>query len=159
MTLDELFDHGKEAAEHLFERQGHIAPMWIVETADGQMLPIIVPMGDRDYKEAAISSIKKLMKDKKAVRYVSIVEAWCYEGSAGDSVEDVLAAGPISEHPDRKEIVNVMAEDKHHQIIGSFYIVRPKDGKPYLSGFSKFPAGGKVEGTFTRLLAEAESVH
>lgn len=159
MTLDEIFDHGKDAAKHLFEAQGEVHPMWIVETADGELFPVMMPIPTPDEKEAAIEALKVLLEDKKAVRYVSMVEAWVYEAKKGETMDDIMAHGPIREHPKRKEIVNVIAEDKYHSRSGYFPIVRPEIGRPYLSTFKHLPEAARMEGLFTHLLESAEASH
>lgn len=158
MTLDEIFNHGKDAAKHLFEVQGSLTPMWIAESAEDGLFPIMMPLED-GHKEAAIKALKQLLQEKKAVRCVSMVEAWVYEAKKGDSIDSIMDIGPIREHPERKEIVNIVAEDKYHSRSGYFYIVRPKVGRPYLSAFKRLAKDTKMEGLFTHLLESGEVMH
>lgn len=158
MTLDELFNHGKDFAKHAFEMQGSLESMWIAETKDGEHLPIMMPI-DRDHKAAGVEALKQFMKEKGVVRYVSMVEAWSLKPVKGEDLNDVLDKGPIRDHPDRIEIVYIIAEDKYHSKSGQFHIVRPAKGKPYLSDFEEFPSNGKMEGLFTHLLESGEAAH
>jgi hypothetical protein len=101
MTLDKLLEHGKEAAEHLFEKQGNVLPMWIAETESGSIAPIIMPMlMDKD-KSAEL--IKGALQEVGAVRYVSILEAWIYEPRK-DEVDERYLSGeiPVSASSDNR---------------------------------------------------------
>lgn len=151
MTLEEIFDHGKDAAKHLFDMQGEVHPMWIIENKKGEIIPMMVPMiGDKDELSVAI---KKALKKLEAVRYVSIVEAWMLDIAKEKKLpESVQLGAPISQHPDRREIVAVNAEDKAGgSMSGMFYILRPEIGKPRLSNFKEIP-DTKQEGRFVNLL-------
>lgn len=151
MTLEEIFDHGKEAAKHIFDMQGNLHPMWIIENKKGEIVPMMVPMtGDKDEISKAI---KKALKKLNTVRYVSMVEAWMLDLSKDKKLpESVRLGAPLSQHPDRREIVAINAEDKDgHTMSGMFYILRPEIGKPRLSSFREVP-GSKHEGRFVNLL-------
>ena len=63
-----------------------------------------------------------------------------------------LDTKPIRKHPDRKEIIFILAEDKYHSRTGLYYILRPKVGKPRLSEFQESEKAEHIEGTFTSLL-------
>lgn len=153
MTLEEIFDHGKEAAKHLFDMQGEIHPMWIVETKNNEIVPIMVPMID-GHKDEVSLAIKKALKKLKAVRYVSMVEAWMLDIAKDKKVpESIRKGGSVSSHPDRREIVAINAEDKTEgSMSGMFYILRPEIGKPRLSNFKENPRSTQEEGRFVGLL-------
>ena len=159
MTLDELFEHGKHFAKHAFEVQGYLCPMWLVETSDGKHFPVLMPFSSRDDKLRAIEALKEFLQDKKAVRYVSMVEAWTKTFDDTEEANRLMEAGPLSEHHDKDEIIYVIAEDKHHSRSGIFRIIRPEGKDPYLSDFEAHPDNVTSEGTFTHLLESAEAIN
>ena len=152
MTLQEIFDHGKEAAQHLFNVQGEIHPMWIIETKGGKIAPMIVQMDDKD---RVVKAIKKALNGLEAVRYVSILEAWMLDISKDrDLPESIKLGAPVSQHPDRREILTIYAEDKvDGSMSGYFYILRPETGKPRLSAFKEAPRSERNEGRFVNLFS------
>src|SRR5512143_2492056 len=111
MTLEEIFDHGKEAARHIFDMQGEIQPMWIVETKKGEIVPMMVQITND--KDKASEAIKRALRKLGAVRYVSMIEAWALDVGKDKKIPESIKLGaPISQHPDRREIVTINAEDK-----------------------------------------------
>lgn len=153
MTLESIFDHGKETAKYIFDMQGDIKPMWIVETKDGDRVPMMVEITSN--KDEVAEAVKKALKKLKAVRYVSILEAWAIETKDQKIPESLLLGAPVSQHPDRREIVAIFAQDKVEGCMsGMFYILRPEIGKPRLSGFKEYPKSDKHEGRFVNLLED-----
>jgi len=152
MTLDKLLEHGKEAAEHLFEKQGNVLPMWIAEDEAGTIAPIIMPLLEDKNKSATI--IKQTLQEIGAVRYVSILEAWIYEPRK-DEVDERYLSGeiPVREHPDRREVIMIVAEDKRESISGLFYILRPEHGEAKLSPFKELGRDTQSSGRFHGLLS------
>lgn len=158
-TLDELFNHGKEFAKLNFDEAGQILPMWIGENNAGERFPVMVPMMDDD-KQSIATAVRQILRELKAVRYVSLLESWVLEADSereGKELMEDVQAGPIREHPKRKEIIYILAQDKFNTRTGLFYIVRPDAGKPYLSTFKHLDANG-VDGTFSNLLSEGETI-
>jgi hypothetical protein len=156
MTLDQIFDHGKEATKHLFKEQGMIHPMWICEKADGEVFPICVQMPDRKQRDAFALALKETFKRHNVVRYVALLEAWVVEMPADTDVKNLDLSKSFEHHTDRREAVFVTAEDiDGSNKAGQFYILRPEHGKPTLSEFKDFSGSEKPnEGRFVRLLSE-----
>jgi hypothetical protein len=80
------------------------------------------------------------------------LEAWCVEAKEIPSSHRL--GGSLASHPDRREIVAIVAEDcdgSHKQ--GSLYILRPESGKPTLSPVKIFPSAEAV-GRFVNLFSE-----
>lgn len=151
-NLENIFDHGREFAKHIFDVQGHIHPMWIIDTKNGDRVPMMVEIGEN--KDEVAKAIRKALKKIGAVRYVSLLEAWMVETRDQKIPESLLLGAPVSQHPDRREIVCINAEDKiEGSMSGIFYILRPEIGKPRLAGFKEFPHSEKQEGRFVKLLS------
>ena len=154
MTLEEIFNHGIEAAQLLFKKQGAVMPMWIAETADGMSFPIIAKMPDKDGRDELAADLKSFFKNHNVVRYVSILESWCVEvKSNGGIPRSVQLGASVSEHPDRREIVAIQAEEKNKDgLSGVFYILRPEHGEATLSPFKMSPSDAQAQGRFVGLL-------
>lgn len=153
MTLDQIFDHGKQTAEHLFKAQGGIHPMWICEAANGQIIPICIEMPERTEREALASALKDTFKRHDVQRYVAVIEAWAVE--TAEETKDLVRGykGSLKDHPDRREVLFVTAEDVNGEsIAGRFYILRPEQGQPQLSPFTELQRG-RGGGVFSRLLS------
>ena len=161
MNLDKLFDHGKTMAKEVFDKDGMLHPCWIIETANGDVLPLVVPQGAMGNKEQVAAGVAQTMMQCNAIRYVCILEAWCVIGQSEREMKEVMAnmdEVPIREHPKRIEVVHIMAEDKHHVMSGHYRIMRPKNGKPYLSKF-KIEENDHAEGRFCNLLADGTAIN
>ena len=161
MTLDEIFNNGKQFAKFAFEEQGEVLPMWICDDADGKHFPVMMPLEAMADKPALAEALKRFFKEKNVVRYVSILEAWTVVSKNEKEMKEVtrnLDIKPIRQHPDRKEIIFILAEDKYHSRTGIYYILRPKVGKPRLSEFQESEKSEHIEGTFTSLLDSSISL-
>lgn len=161
MTLDEIFDHGKNFARFAFEDQGTVHPMWIGETDEGKTFPIAAPNEAMQNKDGLVATVRKVLIKERAVRYVSMLEAWMVVAKNDKECEKVLDnldITPVSEHPERQEVVMIVAEDKHHCRSGYYFIIRPDIGKPYLSHFKDTSGSDEVGGRFMNLMDSAQSI-
>jgi len=151
MTLEGIFKHGVETAPVLFNESGALAPMWIGETKDGMIIPMVCPFHTIDEKDMMVEAIKILFKQRGVVRHVSLVEAWMVE--ANEIPESIKLGGDAASHPERREVIHIVAEDADgKQLCGHYFILRPENGPPKLSEFKRID-GSRLEGRFTGLLA------
>lgn len=161
MTLEELFNRGKEFAKMAFDNQGYIVPMWIYETEDGVHVPFSVPIHLMQDKEAVATMLIEKFKKEKAVRYVSLLESWIVTKKTRKEVDEVLKKlgdAPVSELPDRKEAIFVIAEDKYHNRSGLYFINRDKEGNPTLSEFQDDGEITEHEGLFSHLISDGQTI-
>jgi hypothetical protein len=159
MTLDELFKHGQEAAAHLFKKQGMLHAMWLAETANGQLFPIVIEMPKRDSRESLVTELKDTFKRNRVVRYVAMLESWVvdFPAPAGEAITLDGYKGTLEDHEDRREAVFIQAEDINgEERSGLFYILRPEHAKPTLSPFSQNSNDTPNTGRFARLLKKEE---
>jgi len=154
MTLEEIFEHGQQAAQVLFAAQGEVHPMWLAQTTTGEILPIIAPMHEREDKDSLVDGIRAIFKQKDVIRYVSLLEAWMLEMKNQPLPASVRLGAPISQHPERREIIAIAAEDKTDMLTGMFYILRPEHGKAQLSPFKRMEKSTRHEGRFVGLLGD-----
>ena len=164
MTLEQLYNHGKGFAAAQFNAEGAISPMWILETIDGKHIPVVAPMEAMADKDQFAAAIQELMQLKRAVRYVSMLEAWMATVDKDinrQELYDELAVVPVRERPDRQEIIWVIAEDRYHKMAGYYTIIRPENGPPRVGEYIEHhykTEKGEVEGRFVNLLGEGPSV-
>ena len=84
------------------------------------------------------SDIRPLFRDKDVQQYVFMTEAWTVlaadEDAAAEAVDRCRTGQGLKDHPDRREIVMLQAEDKTGKTLGGmYYILRPEHGPPVLS--------------------------
>ena len=155
-TLRELFQIGVENAKHIFDDQGSVSPIWHAVPVHGDHLLIATPWQDEDEKDAAVDFLRYKFREENICRFVCVLEAWAVQ------LQDRVAsneAGPPwprpSEHPDRREIIRVQAEDRDGSVIsGHYYILRPEHGPATLSPFKEDPPDVTLAGRMSGLLAE-----
>lgn len=158
MDLKELFEHGAKFAKETFEKQGSLTPMWIGQTTDGQVLPVIVvdQLKSDEHKDAIIDRVKRLFAEKNVTSYVAMVEAWSYAApkkiGEAKAREEAYAYGNIADHPHKVEIIHIVAEDRKITMSGQFEIKRDDKGNPTLMPFKDYGELTEATGRFTGLL-------
>jgi len=154
MTLEELVDHAALFVQQTFPIRGSIVPMWILQTEAG-MVPICVPWNNPEEKRMAFEAVRALAVKERAQSYVSIVEAWALEAPDPEwkIPASVKLGGSIASHPERREVIHIMAEDKTKGRGAMFYILRPEHGPPSLSPIKKF-GDAEMWGRMTGLLQD-----
>lgn len=158
--LQKLFDVAALNAAKLFlEGDDHeVLPMWHAVQGNGEHTLIVTPWNNDKEKEIAVAGLRQLFRERQVKRFVFIVEAWTAEVKPSEIVDVDKAyreySGPrASEHPDRREILMVSAEDRDgSQIMGFYYILRPEHGPPTLSPLKVQPydaTAGRMVGLLT----------
>ncbi len=141
--LKALVDHAAEFAVKMFEKEHHVAAMWIADTAAGKRMVFAAQM---THKDALVASMRRLFKEHRVVRYAFMTEAWKVMVPDGR-----LPAAPPSEHPDRREILMIQAGDTlGRALMVTYYILRPEHGPPQLK-LSNIE-GDEIKGRFANLL-------
>lgn len=136
-TLRQLFQIGCHNAKRLFLERGEVTPMWHAVPEDGEHLLIATPWEDDDEKVIAIEYLRHKFKKLKVLRFVFIVEAWVVQMPEQVATNEAGPPWPRpSEHPDRREVVKIQAEDRDGSALsGMYYILRPEHGPATLSPF------------------------
>jgi hypothetical protein len=67
--LDMLLTHTGKVAAKIFAKDSFLAPVWIVETADGQCAVITTPWGDDDEKQGMLETLRERFAACGVVRY------------------------------------------------------------------------------------------
>jgi hypothetical protein len=148
-TLHELFEIAKRNAALIFYRDGEVSPIWHAVPAHGPHMLCATPWHDDDEKDIAVSFLRDKFKEYNVVRFVFVVEAWVVQG------KHALSGPQPSQHPDRREVLRISAEDRDGSTMsGHYYILRPEHGPATLSEFHEDPKGYAFAGRMSGLLDE-----
>jgi hypothetical protein len=150
--LTELQDFFAIAAENtacMFRKNGGVLAMWHAVDGNDEHILIATPWNNDDEKDIASGALRQMFRAKKVKRFAFICEAWTAEVSTMAEVRE----GPRpSEHPDRREVLMINAEDREgNSLSGFFYILRPEHGEATLSPLHMNDYTG-MTGRFTGML-------
>jgi hypothetical protein len=152
VPLDAFMRRVSRIAEKIFNEAGEIEdPHWFVVKADGEVDVIVTPVfkfespaGSYTNTVSLLHDLRKSFQERGVVRCASVAEAW--RGS-NTTLRPSL-------DPERREVVQVIAEDRDGATILAFRdIVRPAVGKPYLGKLELMDAPGPQSGRWTRMLS------
>ncbi|PWT72135.1 MAG: hypothetical protein C5B60_09915 [Chloroflexi bacterium] len=130
--LQELFAHAAQHAAIIFREKGELVPMFHAVLGNDQHALIAAPWSDAEEKGKTIYVLRDLFRKKKVKRYVFIAEAWTVMAPSLEQVGDYI--GRMSEHPDRREVVTISAEDRDGtNMMGYYFILRPEHSPATLS--------------------------
>jgi hypothetical protein len=137
--LQKLFDIAAANAARMFlESDNHeVLPMWHAVLGNDEHALIATPWSNDEEKQITVNGLRQLFAAEHVKRFAFIVEAWTAQAKSEREVRD----GPRpSEHPDRREVLMIHAEDRDgSQIMGQYYILRPEHGPPKLSPLVVMP--------------------
>ena len=107
--------------------------MWHAVDGTNKHVLIATPWNDDHEKDIVVKGLRRMFAANQVKRYAFIVEAWVAEVKTLD--------GPRpSEHPDRREVLMIHAEDRSGEsIIGYYYILRPEHGPPSSRRWTMMP--------------------
>jgi hypothetical protein len=102
-------------------------------------------------KDQAVVAVREFFKEHDIVSYVFIDEAWVVQVT--DRAD--LKVAPRN-HPDRREVVFLVAEDEHGELHGERDIVREQGRPPTLGPLKviKSPHSEHSEGRMTGMLPQ-----
>jgi hypothetical protein len=137
--LLKLFDIAAENAARMFnESDDHeVIPMWHAVQGNGENILIATPWSNDKEKQITVNGLRQMFAAKQVKRFAFVVEAWIAQVTTMEEMND----GPRpSEHPDRREVLMIHAEDRDgSHIMGQYYILRPEHGPPKLSPLEVMP--------------------
>lgn len=147
--------------ETIFNEHGpdYLTPMWHGQSESEPDLIIVTP-----YVPGVKDEISNLLKAKfraaGVIRAGHLTEAWLRIAGPEDvGIDRNVLDGNVSAHPDRREVMLVMCEDKAGNVIQLIrYILRPEHGKPCLMPVEATMSGlldsKEMTGRFTHMLAD-----
>jgi hypothetical protein len=113
--------------------------MWHAVRDNDENVLIATPWSNDEEKQATVDALRHLFRAHHVKRFAFMVEAWVRQAA---SMEDINSCPP-SEHPDRREVLMITAEDRDgSQIMGFYYILRPEHGPAKLSPLHVQPFDG-----------------
>jgi hypothetical protein len=128
-------------------RHGELAPMFVVHSRDGRMVPVLVAI-ERD---AAYTVARLVCIAYDAIAISMIAEAW----TATEQKDRPPSVVPIREREDRMEVVSVAmvaSEPERCQFTSLREIIRDWNGKITGVGPELIPEDAQGEGTLFELL-------
>lgn len=149
LKLQELFDLASTNAARMFlgSPDHEVLPMWHAVTGKNENILIATPWSSDDEKDMTVKALRLMFAEKQVKRFAFVVEAWVA------SVKTLADVTRPSEHPDRREVLMITAEDRDgSSIMGWYYILRPEIGPPKLSPLEQKPfdaTTGRMMGLLT----------
>lgn len=122
--LREAAEAAMKVASELFEELGTVSPVWIIDKPDGSAIVHGEFYGD-ETKDAAAAAIRQQF-GAAATRIIFISEAWV---RVMKGPHDGI---PPSEHPDRIEIIHLMAEDRGGKQVSIHRVIDRSSGEAKL---------------------------
>jgi hypothetical protein len=150
IPLDAMLRRASRMAAQMFDEYGEVTMFWLTDTAAGEQQTIVTPMAVPpgisavEAKLKLADKLRELFRERDVVRYASAMEAW--------AVEPDDHQGPISENPNRREIIAVNADDGVEYIAATRDIIRPPHGKAYLGKLSAIEKLSQPTGRLANLL-------
>jgi len=113
VPLDALLRRVSLMAEQMFDKQGDVDPIWLVESASGEQQIIVSPitapspLAAADRKDQVAARMREHFAENDIVRYASAMEAWTLhepERRKITALEYAAMGYTLANHPDGREI-------------------------------------------------------
>lgn len=129
--LQDFFAVAADLAARMFRKSGEILPMWHAVTGNDEHLVIATPWSNDEEKDITQRGLRRMFQVQCVKRFAFICEAWTAELK---TIAEAKEGPRPSEHPDRREVLMISAEDRWgNALSGFFYILRPEHGDSTLS--------------------------
>jgi hypothetical protein len=125
ITLDQMIEAALEYARNTLinKPDKQIPPTFVLVTADDEMTIIPAPWKNSEQRSMALNVLKFTMKRTQVVAYSVVSEAWM----AREPKDPRKWSGKIpSEHPNKKEVILIIAVNKIDRLSIAYDIVRGK---------------------------------
>jgi hypothetical protein len=165
-----VFEQAREFAQRMMRQDGYLSLTLFAYNASGEVLAISLNDawgGPAFMRDIAILQAKDAMRKQNARCYTILSEAWmvAVELPEVGSMEAARnKAGAPSEHPDRIEVITVVAGDRAGTMGDVWLIKRKPNGK--FSHLENIERRGKdprlpptVDGRFADLLVDTAKAH
>lgn len=160
MNAQELFEVARDNAARIFKKTGEVLPMWHAIDGNDEHMLIPTPWDSREEKEDIVAGLRVLFEVAKVQRYAMVCEAWIVEVKIKDNdINEVYNTIP-SKHPDRREVVRIVVEDRNGKMLsGQYFILRPEHGPPTLSPFHTNSDDCDFGGMMSNMLGTERTKH
>ena len=134
-----------------------VMPTWIAENSKGLSI-YATPWGSEQDKRNITKFLKQQFKEQGVFRYAMISESWMVSATNNKNPYDEVES--LEDHPNRKEIVMIFAEESNERMMGHFEIIREGD-TARLDDFHVMGFGGSehIKGDMTGFTEGAERRH
>lgn len=159
LSFQQLFEAARDNAKRLFLESDNyeVAPLWHAISGDNENMLIMTPWYSNEEKAETVVGLRMLFAAAQVKRYAFICEAWTVHVPIGMDWREEM---PPSQHPDRREVLRIMVEDRNGQRkSGSYFILRPEHGPPTLSPFHEDDPGWDFGGPMSGMLAPLPTEH
>jgi hypothetical protein len=164
IPLDALLRRVSRMAEHVFDKHGDIDPIWLVENASGEQHGIVSPvvspspLAAAAEKDRIADKLREHFAENDIVRYARAVESWTVAFGAEEQIDLRYAAMgyTLANHPDRREVILIEANDGSEFLTAFRDIIRPAHGRPNLGKLGAIERLNHIEGRWLNLLPSKE---
>jgi hypothetical protein len=132
-----------------------IMPTWIAENSEGIAIYATPWRSDQEKRETT-QFLRQRFKDEGVFRYAMISESWMVSATNNKNPYDEVES--LEDHPNRKEIVMIFAEEAQEKMMGHFEIIREGDNA-HLADFQLMSRLEHIKGDMTGLTEGAERRH
>lgn len=151
--LRKLAERAMQVASDEFEEKGRLTmPIWLIAT-EHEFFVVGTPFEGEASKNAVAALIKKEFGEK-AVRLAFVSESWLRTMGKDEKYDGIAP----SDHPDREEVIVVIAEDVNGQVLHIQRKIERSEG-----GVTLLPVEVKecqgIGGRFAGMLKRAGTVH
>jgi hypothetical protein len=129
--LEHFHKTGVELAISLFYARQQLAPVWIILDPTSTSTVIESTFENSVEKEMVIKTMSGLMKEKKAVSYSFISEAWMINLPETANAKDYPDG--LEKVPGRKEVVIISSENDKDQWFSTEFVIERKGWKVSLT--------------------------
>jgi hypothetical protein len=128
MTIDQMLSLAYGQAKNLIlGNKDQIMPVFMILTGDDEIIFVGTPWRGDNQKNMAAIMLRDMMKEKRAIAYSFLSEAWVASQPQGWKIGDAVDTLP-ADRPDRKEVVMAMATNGTDTKYKSWVIMRDKEG-------------------------------
>lgn len=159
-TNQEVMDMMRSFVEKSYDPKEMMLPMWTLIAEDGTVIPIMTPFTNDTEKEITSLIIKKLVKENHGVRLGFLSETWMVSQAEAPELTHENAKDIVpSEHPQRREGILLLVEDKFGKHLSGWYEIKRDDkGNGSLSPF-RSGIFDNVSGRFGEMFGKVEALH
>jgi len=143
-TLESLISFNKEYAESIFKEHKEFAPMIVGYTKDNKnRIAILGHFENSDEKENWYRLASLIFLVNNVDKYVVMTEGWAVRSKENETDEDLYKYGSLADHPNRMEVLSIVAVNKHGAKMSSIEIMPDKTLKP-ISDMEGYGIKGRI---------------
>lgn len=157
IPLDALLRRASCGAERMFAEMGEVEMFYLCDAPGREPFMVVTPIVARsaleahEHKNRVADKMRELFREQRVTRYAWAAECWTVNENCDEQRYATLGYS-LANHPARREVVSLLAEDGRELLAAHREIVRPQSGKPYLAKLSPIERPERPEGKLLNLL-------